>query len=126
RLQFARLGVIQHELADDAFGVFERNERHRGDALGANRRQEWRETGIPGDIRHDERFGALGAWRPRRVSFDGAAITLRELPPCLEAHDAVWIEEKNGRLLDAQSALEGVERRFVNVFETIGAADGVR
>jgi hypothetical protein len=60
------------------------------------------------------------------MSLDRASIALRQSAPGLEAHHTVGIEQENRRFLDTETALKRVERRLVNLFETVGAADRVR
>jgi hypothetical protein len=126
RRQIPWFREIQHELPDDALGGFERKERHRGNPLGPNDGQQRRQAGVLRDVGHDDRLGTFDAGCPWRVSFDSPAITVRQLAPCLEAHHAVRIEQKDRRPFDTETALERIECRLVDLLEPVGAIDRVR
>lgn len=60
------------------------------------------------------------------MPLDGTPIPIGKSAPGLETHDAIRIDKQDRRVLDVQTALERIESRLVDFFETIGSTDRMR
>jgi hypothetical protein len=73
------------------------------------------------DILDANGLGVFDIPRPGRVTFKGAAITIRQAAPGGKAHDAGIIEQQDRGSPAAQRAGNDVQSGFVNVVLSLGA-----
>jgi hypothetical protein len=103
----------------------ERDERHRRDAFG-------RDVGRYGASEGSRVTSATtigsgpGVGRPGRVALDGAAVGVGEAAERLEPHDAVGVEQQDGRAGNAEPVGERIEGGVVDLLDRARAADRVR
>ena len=119
-----RRGVIQHELADDPVEADQRDEGHRGDALGLEGRPIGGERGVGADVGDDDRLRLRAVRRPGRMALDRLPVGVGQPAVGLEPHHAVGVEQQDRGALDAEPRAERIERRRVDLLD--GAALGDR
>ena len=91
-LHAVRLVVVQHELSEQASLVHERDESHRADAFGADRRQERRELRRRLDVLDQDRLRVARLARPGRMPVDGRTVAVGEARPRHEPHHPGVVE----------------------------------
>jgi hypothetical protein len=115
---------IQHELADDAIEADQGDERQRRDPFAGEDRPIGFERVVGRHVRYPDRLRIWTIRFPRRVAFHRAAVRLGQTAERLESHDAIGIEQENGRTLDAEPGMERVERRPVYLMGGSALAHG--
>src|SRR5207244_6422848 len=60
---------------------------------------------------------------PRRVTFNGGAIPVRQTVPRLEAHHAVAVEQKNRRAVRVRRLHKAIDRLVVHLLGRAGLAE---
>ena len=112
--------VVEHELAEQAAGVNQGDEREGRDAFGIEHRTKRNQLRIERNIRHQYRLRIRRVGRPGTMPLDGHPVLLGQAAPRSEPDHALAVEHQDGRSLDADGPLQRGERSVID------ALDGLR